>query len=100
MQVSQLYLLDGCLSLKENSSAEEFCEDAADGPDVDAGCVVLGAHEDFGRPVVLGDHLLRHVHALVRLLHPRQAKVTDLKVHIVCSHYTRARPKLKIWNYT
>ena len=40
---------------------------------------MLGAHEQLGRPVVLCDHLLRHVHRLVRLLHARQPEVTDLR---------------------
>ena len=30
---------------------------------------MLGAQEDLRGSVVLGDHLLRHVHAPVRLLH-------------------------------
>ena len=64
--------------LEENPPAEQLSEYAADGPHIHGGVVVSGAHQDLGRPVVLGDHLLRHVAATVRLLHARQAKVADL----------------------
>ena len=55
--------------LEQYPPAEQLPEDAADGPDVDGVGVVLGAEEDLWRPVVLGDHLLGHVHPPVRLLH-------------------------------
>ena len=77
------YLLHGTLGLEEDAPAEQLGEDAADRPDVDGGRVVLGAHQDLGRPVVLRDHLLRHVHRLVRLGNPRQAKVTHLQTSSV-----------------
>ena len=72
------YLLNGRLCLEEDASAQQLCEDAANWPDVDAGAVVLGAHQDLGRAVVLRHHFLRHVPRRVRLLDPRQTKVTDL----------------------
>ena len=56
--------------LEEDAAAEELAEDAADGPHVDGVGVVLGAHEDLGRAVVLRHHLLRHVLVPVLLLHP------------------------------
>ena len=56
--------------LEEDASAEELSEDASDGPHVDGVGVVLGAHEDLGRAVVLRHHLLRHVLRAVLLLHP------------------------------
>ena len=62
------YSLDSYL--EEDASAEELSEDASDGPHVDGVGVVLGAHEDLGRAVVLRHHLLRHVLRAVLLLHP------------------------------
>ena len=56
--------------LEEDSSAEELSEDAPDGPHVDGVGVVLGAHQDLGRAVVLRHDLLRHVLRSVLLLHP------------------------------
>ena len=56
--------------LEEDAPAEELSEDASDGPHVDGVGVVLGAHEDLGRAVVLRHHLLRHVLRAVLLLHP------------------------------
>ena len=55
--------------LEQNPPAQELPEDAADRPHVDGVCVVLGAEEDLRGAVVLGDHLLGHVHPPVRLLH-------------------------------
>ena len=56
--------------LEENPATKKLAEDAADGPDVDGVGVVLGAEEDLGGAVVLGDHLLGHWLAGVLLFHP------------------------------
>ena len=56
--------------LEEDAAAEELAEDAADAPDVYGVGVVLGAQQDLGGPVVLGDHLLGHGLPAVLLLHP------------------------------
>lgn len=74
-----LYLLDGALRLEKNAPAEQFTEDAPDAPDVDGRRVVARAHQYLRCPVVLGDHLLGHVARPVRLLHSRQAKITNLQ---------------------
>lgn len=72
------YLLDGTLGLEQDASAEQLGKDAAHRPDVDGVGIVPAPHQDLRRSVVLCDHLLRHVTRLVQLLHPRQAKVTNL----------------------
>ena len=41
--------------------SDDLCEDAADGPDVDRGVVVLGTHEDVGGSVPQGHHFVREV---------------------------------------
>ena len=64
--------------LEEDAAAEELSEDAADGPHVDGVGVVLGAHEDLGRAVVLRHHLLRHGFVGVCLLHSGQSEITYL----------------------
>lgn len=73
------YLLDGTLGLEEDATAQQFCEDAADRPDVNGIGVVAAPHEDLWRPVVLRHHFLGHVPRLVRLLHPSEAEVADLQ---------------------
>ena len=40
-----LYLLYRALCLEENASAQKFCEYAANRPDINGRCVVLGAHQ-------------------------------------------------------
>ena len=72
-------LLDRTLRLEQDAPTEQLGEDAADRPDVDGRRVVLSAHEELGRPVVLRHHLLRQVPVLVWLLNPRQSEVTDLE---------------------
>lgn len=71
-------LLDGALSLEQDASAQQLGEDAAHRPDVDGRAVVPAAHQHLRRSVVLRHHLLGHVARRVGLLHPRQAKVTNL----------------------
>lgn len=72
------HLLNRALSLEEDASPQQFCEDAADGPNVDGRAVVAAAHQHLRRPVVLRHHLLGHVARRVGLLHARQAKITNL----------------------
>jgi len=75
----KLELLDGGLSLEEDAAAQQFAEDAADAPHVHSRRVVLGAHQDLRRAVVLRHHLLRHVARTVRLLNSCQTKVADFE---------------------
>lgn len=72
------YLLDGTLSLEEDASAKQLGKDAAHRPDVDGVGIVPAPHQDLWRSVVLRHHLLGHVTRRIRLLHSRQAKVTNL----------------------
>jgi hypothetical protein len=39
-----IYLLDGSLSLKEDSAAEKFAKDAPNAPDIDSSSVVTSTH--------------------------------------------------------
>lgn len=55
--------------LEQYPPPQELPEDAAHWPHVYGVCVMLGAQQDLGGAVVLGDHLLGHVHSPVRLLH-------------------------------
>ena len=73
--------------LEQYPPAEQLPEDAADGPDVDGVGVVLGAEEDLRRPVVLGHHLLGHVHPPVRLLH--SATNATYQTYISVSFYIK-----------
>lgn len=73
------YLLDGTLGLEEDASPQQLSEDAAHRPDIDGVGVMAAPHEDLRSPVVLRHHFLSHVSGLVRLLHPGQAKITDLE---------------------
>lgn len=77
--VGRSYLLNGTLGLEEDASSQQLSEDAAHGPDVNGVGVVTTPHEDFWGAVVLRYHLLSHVARLVQLLHPCQAKITDLE---------------------
>lgn len=72
------HLLDGALSLEEDSPSQQLCKDAAHRPDVDGRAVVPAAHQHLRRPVVLGHHLLGHVPRLIGLLHARQPEIADL----------------------
>ena len=45
---------------KEWFSAQEFGEDAPDGPNVDRGAVVFATEEKLGGPVPPGDHVFGH----------------------------------------
>lgn len=73
------HLLNGALGLEENAPPEQLSKDAAHGPDVDGVGVMAAPHEDLRSPVILCHNFLSHVPRLVRLLHPGQAKVTDLE---------------------
>lgn len=51
--------VDFRISRKERVAVDELGEDAADGPDVDRGGVVLGAEEHLRCAIPQGDHLVR-----------------------------------------
>ena len=74
-----LYLLYRALSLEENASTQKFCEYAANRPDINGGRVVLGAHQQFWRTVILRHNLLSQVPWFIWFLDSRQTKVTDLR---------------------
>lgn len=73
------YLLDGTLSLEEDPSTQQLCKDAAHRPNINGVGVVATPHQDLWCSVVLCHHFLSHVPGLISLLHPGQAKVTDLQ---------------------
>lgn len=73
------HLLDGTLGLEEDAAAQQLGEDAAYRPDVDGVGIVAAPHEDLRSSVVLRHHLLGHVPRFVRLLHPSEAEVADLR---------------------
>ncbi len=85
------YLLYGALSLEKNTPAQQLCEDAAYRPDIYRWSVMLASHQNLRSTVILRHHLLGHVTRRIRLLHSRQAKVTNLnekeKWHISLCHY-------------
>lgn len=74
-----LQLLDGTLGLEEDSPTQQLAENAADRPQVDGVGVVLGAHQDLGRPVVLRYNLLGHVAPSVVFLNPSESIVANLE---------------------
>lgn len=76
------HLLDGTLGLEEDAAAQQLREDAAYRPDVNGVGIVAAAHEDLWSSVVLSHHFLGHVPRFVRLLHPSQAKVADLRGNV------------------
>ena len=67
--------------LEQYPPAQELPEDAAHWPHVDGVCVMLGAQQDLGGAVVLGDHLLGHVHSPVRLLHSEMENKIKFSEH-------------------
>lgn len=75
----QLQLLHRALRLEQDAPAEQFAENAAHRPHIDGGRIVARAHQNLGRPIVLGDHLLCHVLRLIRLLDARQSEVADFQ---------------------
>ena len=87
------------LILGATNGTNHFGEDAADGPDVDAGGVELGAEQDFGRFVPQGDDLVG-VGAQRDAEGARQSKVGQLqqavavhqqvlRLHVAVQHAVR-----------
>ena len=56
-----LQLVSLVLAGKKRFTADDLSENASDGPDVDGGGVVLGAHQDIGRTVPQSHDLVRKV---------------------------------------
>lgn len=84
------HLLYWTLCLKQNAASQKLSKNAAHRPHVDSGRVVTCAHQDLGGPIVLRDHLLRHVLGLVWFLYTCQSKITDLQ-HAVAVYQQVAR---------
>jgi len=76
------YLVQRTVCLEENTSTEQFGDDASDRPDVNGGTVSSRAHQDLRRSVVLSHDLLGHLgRPQVGAADPRQTKITDLSIN-------------------
>lgn len=61
-------LLNGTLSLEQNSATQQLSKNTADGPDVDPWVIMFGPHKDLWSTVVLSHNLLCHMDGFIWLL--------------------------------
>ena len=71
------YLLVSALRHGYDFARQELREDAPDSPDVDRNVIRARAEQQPGRPVVLRNHLLRHLFFYARVHRARQPEVTS-----------------------
>jgi len=76
---SIIYLLHWSISLEENMSTQQLCENASNWPHVHCHCVVTSSHQNLWSSIVLSHNLTCHRHIIVRFDHSSQSKVTYLK---------------------
>ena len=78
----------GLLALEDGPQGEQLGEDAADGPEVDGGRVVVRAEDQLRRAVPYGhDHLVTAVQRGQRLVHAAgEAQIADLDAAAVGDH--------------
>ena len=74
--LDEVQLIEVILPREQRFSIDDFCHNAANGPDVNGPIVIIPADEQLWRPIPPGRHIIRH-YLIIRHA-PREAQVADL----------------------